>query len=145
MCITKDQELVFEIQNELGFVEGNMERLLRACMNIISNGTDYTPSHGKIFISASSTDTEVELRITDSGRGFSEEALEGATQKFFQDDQMRAGNTHYGMGMYIAERIVRQHGGCLMLQNSEETGGAMVTIRLPKVDEARVREFYDGY
>ncbi len=145
VCITKDQELVFEIQNELGFVEGNMERLLRACMNIISNGTDYTSSHGKIFISACSTDREIEISITDSGRGFSREALEGATQKFFQDDRARTKNAHYGMGMYIAQRIVKQHGGCLTLQNSEETGGAMVTIRLPKVDEARVQEIYAGF
>lgn len=39
------------------------------------------------------------------------------------------------MGMHIANHIVIYHGGYLTLQNSDKTGGARVTVHLPKVSK----------
>lgn len=36
-----------------------------------------------------------------------------------------------GIGLYVANSIVTQHGGQLILSNSEKTGGAQVTISIP--------------
>lgn len=135
VCMAKELELVFESENDLGYIDCDMERLLRACMNIISNGADYTPAHGRIFISARSQEKELEICITDSGRGFSQKALESATEKFFTEKREYFGGAHYGMGMHIANHIVIYHGGYLTLQNSDKTGGAMVTVHLPRVLE----------
>lgn len=135
LCMAKELELVFETEHELGYVDCDMERLLRACMNIVSNGADYTPVHGKLFISAKSRGEELEICITDSGRGFSEKALKSAVEKFFTEEREYFGTAHYGMGMYIANHIVIYHGGYLTLQNSDKTGGAMVTIHLPRILE----------
>jgi K+-sensing histidine kinase KdpD len=38
---------------------------------------------------------------------------------------------HFGMGLYITNSIVKQHNGELTLKNSDKTGGAEVTIKIP--------------
>ena len=46
-------------------------------------------------------------------------------------DKSRTSNMHFGMGLYITNSIIKQHGGQLVLSNSKKTGGAQVTIKIP--------------
>lgn len=46
-------------------------------------------------------------------------------------DKSRSSKPHYGMGLYIANTIVKQHKGTLTLGNSRKTGGAEVVIKIP--------------
>ena len=73
----------------------------------------------------------VEISVTDEGTGFSKEALCHAQERFFMGDKSRTSNMHFGMGLYITSSIIKQHGGQLVLENSKETGGAKVTMKLP--------------
>lgn len=59
------------------------------------------------------------------------EALKNAKQQFYMGDKSRAEKSHYGMGLFISNTIVTQHGGSLELENSAETGGGKVTIEIP--------------
>ena len=49
--------------------------------------------------------------------GFSKEALEHAKERFYMADQSRSSKLHYGMGLYITNSIVTQHGGKVELKN----------------------------
>jgi len=40
-------------------------------------------------------------------------------------------NLHFGLGLYITNTIVAQHNGQLILENSSETKGGQVTIKIP--------------
>ncbi|MCR2023588.1 ATP-binding protein, partial [Blautia pseudococcoides] len=71
------------------------------------------------------------ISIIDEGIGFSREALRYAQDKFFMDDHSRSSRMHFGMGLYITESIMKQHGGCLVLENSLQTHGAKVSMKLP--------------
>ena len=46
-------------------------------------------------------------------------------------DKSRTSNMHFGMGLYITNSIIKQHGGQLVLSNSKKTGGAQVIIKIP--------------
>ena len=46
-------------------------------------------------------------------------------------EQSRHSKSHYGIGLYAADSIIVQHGGQLILSNSEKTGGAQVIIKIP--------------
>ncbi|MCI8286426.1 MAG: sensor histidine kinase, partial [Lachnospiraceae bacterium] len=76
-------------------------------------------------------DNSILCSITDMGSGFSPEALKHATELFFMDEQSRHSKSHYGIGLYVADSIIAQHGGQLILSNSEKTGGAQVIINIP--------------
>ena len=52
-------------------------------------------------------------------------------QRFYMGDQSRNSKLHFGMGLYITNSIMEQHNGQLILENSKETGGAKVTMKLP--------------
>ena len=47
------------------------------------------------------------------------------------DDESRTSSPHYGMGLYIVDTIVRQHGGTLTLENEKTTQGARVLVEIP--------------
>lgn len=71
------------------------------------------------------TDTTIELVISDNGGGIPADLLPRVTQPFFTT---KAEGT--GLGLWISQTLVAQHGGSLDVANGE-TGGARVTIRLP--------------
>ncbi|WP_314676924.1 HAMP domain-containing sensor histidine kinase [uncultured Streptococcus sp.] len=119
-----------EIENE---IMGNWDRPLlnRAFMNIVSNGVEYTPSGSQLTLSTKIESDEFKFICLDSGPGFSLESLEKATQLFYQEDKSRQNRNHSGLGLTIANDIVRLHHGSLTLSNDNTRGGAKVTIILP--------------
>lgn len=102
----------------------------RAILNIVSNAVDFSPEQGTLLFRAFSAGNSIRFQIIDSGTGFSAEALKNAAQQFYMGDKSRSSKAHYGMGLFIANTIVRQHGGRLCLENSEETGGGKVTVEI---------------
>lgn len=103
----------------------------RAIMNVISNAVDYSPQGGKLYVNVKSENGFVEISVTDEGMGFSKEALQHAQERFYMDDQSRNSKFHFGMGLYITSSIMKQHNGQLILENSKDTGGAKVILKIP--------------
>ena len=119
-----------EIENE---IMGNWDRPLlnRAFMNIVSNAVEHTPSGAQLTLFTKIESDEFKFICLDSGPGFSLESLEKATRLFYQEDKSRQSRNHSGLGLTIANDIVRLHHGSLSLSNDHTTGGAKVTIILP--------------
>ncbi|MBP1907667.1 signal transduction histidine kinase [Paenibacillus turicensis] len=98
----------------------------RAIMNILSNAVDYTPDGGTIKLHTQLVEEKTVITITDSGQGFTNEALQQATQLFYMGDKSRSTQGHYGMGLTFAHNIVGLHGGKLTLRNADSGGGQVV-------------------
>lgn len=130
---TKQINVIFdkmEIEKE---IIGHWDRSLlnRAFMNIVSNAVEHTPSGSQVLLTARVEDDEFKFVCLDSGPGFSLESLEKATQLFYQEDKSRQSRNHSGLGLTIANDIIRLHHGNLSLSNDDTTGGAKVIIILP--------------
>jgi two-component system, OmpR family, lantibiotic biosynthesis sensor histidine kinase NisK/SpaK len=100
----------------------------RAIINVVSNALEYSHVHGGIWFSVSAKNNKIRFTVTDSGEGFSPEDLRNAINQFYQGDFGRSSKLHYGMGLFIADSIVKQHSGTLVVANSPVTGGGMVSI-----------------
>lgn len=109
----------------------NKEGMHRAIINIVSNAVDYSPSNSILYLHVKGKNDCVEFCIIDSGKGFSCEDSKFATKQFYMGDSSRTSKTHWGMGLYIADSIVKQHNGILTVENSPQTGGGQVTIKIP--------------
>lgn len=106
------------------------ELLFRCLMNIMSNAVEYTPHGGLIKFHVVGSDENISFNIIDSGKGFSKEALNSATKQFYMGDSSRTSKKHFGMGLYIADSIVKMHNGKLILKNSSHTHGGKVIIQI---------------
>jgi two-component system sensor histidine kinase CpxA len=74
---------------------------------------------------------EAVVRVTDSGPGVPEEALDKLFRPFYRIDDSRGRQTGgVGLGLAITDRAVRLHGGTIRVSNRPQ-GGLMVEIRLP--------------
>ena len=69
--------------------------------------------------------------MEDSGPGFTKEALQKGKEEFYTGNSARSGGKHSGLGLFIADRIIGEHGGRLELGNSEALGGGRVCVWLP--------------
>lgn len=109
------------------------DQVVRAVMNIIKNAAEHTPEGGNIKITIEEEDGKLMFMVEDSGCGFTKEALAHGTEQFFMDDESRGSKTHYGIGLFSAKTIAEKHGGKILLENSEELGGAKVVIAFSTV------------
>jgi signal transduction histidine kinase len=100
----------------------------RAMRNLIDNAVAY----GHVArVSVLRTGTDVLVRIEDDGPGMSEEALAAAGRPFVRGDTSRSRETGgAGLGLTLAEAIIKTHGGSLELANRKPSGLA-ASIRLP--------------
>ena len=105
--------------------------LARALMNIISNAVEHSPQGSQLQLVCHLENELFQLTCLDSGQGFSREALDKAKMQFFQDDISRHDRKHSGLGLTIADNIIRLHGGSLSLSNDAKTASGRVDVVLP--------------
>ncbi len=113
-------------------VTGDAVALERALLNLVDNAVRYTPSGGKVEISAGPADGWVEISVQDSGPGIAPADVERVFDPFVRLEAARAGETEgTGLGLAIARSIVTAHGGTLTVE-STPGAGSRFTIRLPR-------------
>lgn len=127
----KKLRIEFSTHNLPKSFNADINLLERALINVVSNAVDYSKENSTITFSVEGTTKHINFVICDSGSGFSKEALTKAKQQFYMGDSSRGNKFHYGMGLYIANSIVKQHGGKIELSNSNITKGAEVRICIP--------------
>jgi two-component system, OmpR family, sensor histidine kinase CpxA len=118
------------------WVMGAPMLLHSAIENVVRNATRYTREGTDVQIRLESAQgpnvPEAVIRVTDSGPGVPEEALEKLFRPFYRIDDARGRQTGgVGLGLAITERAVRLHGGTVKAANLPE-GGLMIEIRLPR-------------
>ena len=131
LCQTKKIGLQMEIEHLPAVLSADKLLLERAIMNVVNNALDYSQQDSSISISITGGKGNLQILVTDAGPGFSQEDLLHAEEQFYMADHSRSSNLHFGMGLFITKSIVQQHGGQLILSNSEKTGGAQVTMKIP--------------
>lgn len=131
LCAVKNIHLEWCENFNREYILADSEQLIRAFANVLSNATEHTPAGKTVFFDMYEKDSFILCSIVDTGNGFSPEALKRATEQFYMDEQSRHSKSHYGIGLYVANSIITQHGGQLILSNSEKTGGAQVVIKIP--------------
>ncbi|MBR5135088.1 MAG: HAMP domain-containing histidine kinase, partial [Clostridia bacterium] len=106
---------------------GDPDRLKQVFINVMDNAIKYSNPGGVIHVEARLIGSIIKIIISDNGVGISPEALPHVKERFFRANATRPGS---GIGLALADEIVRRHGGRLDIR-SEEGIGTTVTIRLP--------------
>jgi two-component system sensor histidine kinase ArlS len=109
-------------------VFGNEELLFTAIRNIVSNACKYSSDH-KAAISFSVEERVLVVVIKDNGIGIPEKEIRNIYHPFYRVDESRA-TEGFGLGLSLAERIIKLHKGSISVESRPEKGSAF-TIRLP--------------
>lgn len=104
--------------------------LLRATENLLDNAVRYTPRGGTVILLVTKEKQDFVLRVTDTGPGFTPEALAKAGEMLYTD-AARSDAAHQGLGLYFARKVAQSHGGVLVLSNLPAAHGACAELRLP--------------
>jgi two-component system, OmpR family, sensor histidine kinase CpxA len=118
----------FEIEADPGLIRSAVE-------NVVRNATRYTAEGTTVDVrlerQQGALGEEIVIRVLDSGPGVPDDALPKIFEPFYRLDDARNRQTGgAGLGLSIADRAVRLHGGQLHASNRKE-GGLEVEIRIP--------------
>ncbi|MBN2823669.1 MAG: PAS domain S-box protein [Coriobacteriia bacterium] len=128
---TPDHRLSIDIPDDLPLCMCDAERMGRAVANLVSNAVKYSPDGGPIDIKVMVSGDEARIAVTDAGVGLSAEDVPRLFDRFTQGDMSSTRSFGgMGLGLFVAEQIVKAHGGRIEVK-SELGAGSTFTICIP--------------
>ncbi len=108
------------------------EAIAQAVLNLISNAEKYSPVSKEIEVEVERQAAHVLIHVRDRGTGVPERLREKIFQEFYRvDDSLTTRVKGTGLGLTIARRIIRDHGGDISCAG-RPGGGSDFIIRLPE-------------
>jgi CheY-like chemotaxis protein len=110
-------------------------RMAQVMGNLLTNAAKYTPTEGRISVTAVRARHSVVCEVKDSGSGIAPELLPKVFDLFVQSqqtlDRARGG---LGLGLTIVKNLVTMHGGTVAAESAGVGQGSAFTVCLPAVD-----------
>jgi len=128
-------ELVLDVDQELGTMHGDVTKVRQILFNLISNAAKFT-KEGKVTLSANadsiSNEPAVRFAVTDTGIGIPEDKIEHIFSEFSQADESTTrdyGGT--GLGLTLVKSFCEMMGGSIRVESTIGQGSSFI-VTLPK-------------
>ncbi len=116
------------------------ERLMQVLNNLLENAFSNTPADGRVQLRLQSTDRGVAIDVEDTGAGLSAEDLQRVFTPFWRAQSTKNSHKGLGLGLAIAEHLVKGHQGTLSARSEGYGKGCVFTVRLPASQAAAAAE-----
>ncbi|MFH1824560.1 MAG: ATP-binding protein [Candidatus Firestonebacteria bacterium] len=113
----KDIKLNADLNDALPLVKADTERLRQVFINLLENAFDAMPDGGNVDIKTYVAENFINIEVSDTGIGIKDEYLDKVTKPFFTTKQ-----NGIGLGLSIAEKIIKEHKGKLEIIRNEKSG-----------------------
>ena len=124
---TRNIDLVCEMGRDEPAVMVDSARLQQVFINLLDNAVQHSPPESRVHVEIlKPVDDTVRIRVVDRGTGIRPEDEAKVFQPFFTT---RKGGT--GLGLCIVQRVVRDHGGDILILNNVPPPGCTAEICLP--------------
>jgi signal transduction histidine kinase len=147
-------ELEVNLDNSVGAITGDRDRLQQAVWNLLCNAAKFTPKGGRIKVQIKHAEdgrsaedgrpagdggpasphsgTDIAIAVSDTGQGIKRDFLPFVFERFRQaDGSSTREHGGLGLGLAIVRHLVEMHGGTVHADSEGEGHGATFTIRLP--------------
>ena len=118
-----------ELDPDLPTIAADQELLHRALSNLVLNAIDALPQGGEITVTTKASGDDVELSVSDTGSGLTQEECARLFTPYYTTKQHGT-----GLGLAIVQSVVSDHGGKISVESTEEKG---TTFRIELPREAR--------
>jgi PAS domain S-box-containing protein len=145
-------EFVLDVGAQPIMIDADSARIAQVIANLLNNAAKYSEAGAKITLAVeleraahngkqSQYQTDVLIRITDTGIGIPAENLPRIFDPFVQVDHT-SDKTHggLGIGLALAKRLIEMHGGTIAVASEGLGRGSQFTIRLPTLARPAVAE-----
>lgn len=133
----REQILRVQLPDRPVWLDADFTRLSQVFTNIVNNACKYTQPGGTIDIDAQLDDSWVTVAVQDNGMGIPKDKLPYIFEMFTQvEDPL--GRTHggLGIGLTLAEQLVKMHGGTVVASSDGEGKGSRFEVSLPLAQAA---------
>ena len=113
-------------------VNGDETRLRQVIWNLLTNAVKFTPAGGFVEILTEREESEVRVKVRDSGRGMRAEVIPHVFDQFHQNTVADRVEHHgLGLGLAIVRHLVTAHGGRVEARSEGEGKGSEFIVTLP--------------
>jgi signal transduction histidine kinase len=119
----KEKEIEVETiyDKNIPSITGDKGRLLQVFINIMQNGIDAMKTGGTLKIKSIDKGDNIEVHISDNGKGIPKEHLDAIFEPFFTTK-----HTGTGLGLSIVQRIVKDHSGLINVLSEIDKGTTFI-------------------
>jgi heavy metal sensor kinase len=112
-------------------ISGDKNRLKQLLLNLTDNAIKYSQAHGRVEISLNRNNGCASFQVSNTGPGIPPEKIGRVFDRFFRVDEAHNNEVEgCGLGLCIAEWIVKAHGGSISVA-SEPGKLTTLAVRLP--------------
>jgi PAS domain S-box-containing protein len=130
----KGVKVTFAPGKNLPFVQADGDKVKEILTNLVGNSLKFTDK-GSITVATELKDNKVEVSVTDTGIGISDEDQAKLFGKFNQITSAQAGKpAGTGLGLYISRQMVRKMGGDMWIKSSVPGEGSTFAFTLPRAN-----------
>ncbi len=119
-------------------VMGDRERLKSCLTNIVINALQAMPQGGSLAADLHRIDGWVEIKITDTGVGISDEAIQKIFEPYFSTRV-----SGFGLGLAVTRSIIEDHRGSIVV-NSKLGHGTTFLVKLPVASDLQKGKISEG-
>lgn len=124
--------LTLNIPDEQYWLEADLTRIAQVVSNLLNNAAKYTPENGKISLTVTKKNDEVEIAVSDNGLGIPEDMLPKVFDLFTQvDNNLERSQGGLGIGLALVRQLVDMHNGAIKAESSGLGQGSTFTVNLP--------------
>jgi signal transduction histidine kinase len=128
----KSIQIETRLEEDAAPVLGDPDRLQQVMWNLLSNAVKFTPKGGRVRVELERVDSQVEIRVSDTGTGIAPEFLPYVFDRFRQaDSSSTRPHGGLGLGLSIVRHLVEMQGGTVEARSEGEGKGATFIVRLP--------------
>ncbi|MBU2479249.1 MAG: HAMP domain-containing histidine kinase [Gammaproteobacteria bacterium] len=117
----------------LPFVEADIALIERVLENFMSNALSNTSPDGKIEVALLDHAKGIRIEVRDNGKGISDNDLPHIFERSYQSGNSERGGEHAGLGLAIAQRIIKLHGDTIEVRSTPGLG-TVFAFCLPTFD-----------
>jgi PAS domain S-box-containing protein len=124
--------LTVDIPEEPLIIQGDALRLTQAIVNLLNNAAHYSPRGGEVRIAIERRQTDVVIRVRDTGRGIDKEHLEIVFDLFARPNaDVHEHHGGLGVGLALVRRVIELHAGTVRAYSAGVGQGSEFVVRLP--------------
>ena len=128
----RQRQITVDVAAELPLVPLDFVLIVQVVANLLDNALKYSENLAPVQVGAQIAEGQLQVRISDRGKGIREEELDRVFDKFYRETS--AGPPGAGLGLSICKGLVEIHGGRIWMERRPE-GGTVAAFTLPSGGE----------